>query len=194
MDGASVCTHELHTLYTRGRGHTLYIVVGSFVSVFGCKSGLEPLTRTRASSHSIVFFSQRDIALTGHGSRCLASAYWCLSVSVLRGERISREGIDIHRVAARTMGPAYGATVPGNYIIPDVPTSQPPRSFTLYIFSLGVGSFVGLLHPAVGAGVGMSLWLEPGLHLRKNTVLSGLDMATYSQPLGVRRAPIGLRD
>ncbi|GBP24324.1 hypothetical protein EVAR_9422_1 [Eumeta japonica] len=42
--------------------------------------------------------------------------------------------------------------------------------------------------------VQVRVWLEPELHLGKDTVLSGLDMMTSSPPLGVLRAPTGMRD
>ncbi|GBP94446.1 hypothetical protein EVAR_68724_1 [Eumeta japonica] len=45
---------------------------------------------------------------------------------------------------------------------------------------------------ATGAGASMSLWLESGLHLVRNSALSALDMATCSLPLGVLRAPTGM--
>ncbi|GBP91294.1 hypothetical protein EVAR_96494_1 [Eumeta japonica] len=51
-------------------------------------------------------------------------------------------------------------------------------------------SFADLLHPR---GCGYELMVEPGIHLGRDTALSGLDMATYSQPLGVRRASTGMR-
>ncbi|GBP88241.1 hypothetical protein EVAR_91193_1 [Eumeta japonica] len=40
------------------------------------------------------------------------------------------------------------------------------------------------LHPATGAGAGVSLWLVPGLHLGRDTALLGHDKATYSQSYG----------
>ncbi|GBP21128.1 hypothetical protein EVAR_11159_1 [Eumeta japonica] len=48
-----------------------------------------------------------------------------------------------------------------------------------FAFFMRWRSFTGLLYTAAGAGSGMSLWLEPGLHLGRDTALSGFDMPTY---------------
>ncbi|GBP91242.1 hypothetical protein EVAR_65106_1 [Eumeta japonica] len=79
-------------------------------------------------------------------------------------------------------------TKPPSCLIWGAEPRKPDRSNLGELNEAAIVVIAGLLHSAACAGVGMSLWLEPGFHLEKDTAFPGLDNATYSLPFG---SPVG---
>ncbi|GBP92447.1 hypothetical protein EVAR_63197_1 [Eumeta japonica] len=63
-------------------------------------------------------------------------------------------------------------------------TSPVRKNYDDHSLPLGVVVVTGLLHPATGAGTGVSLWLVLRHFLARDTAFTGLDKATISLPFG----------